>query len=166
MKFRRMTTMTRTCKKCEKNLAVGKFRKMKARNRKVHRRWVCKKCEFGQMNLQNRQYKQDWRKRNKERCAEVARNWAKANPLKRAEAEARRRAAKKSCAGEKIDFFEIGQRDSWVCYLCLTGIEADDISFDHVIPLSRGGAHSSENIRVTHLNCNVRKGDRMVSELK
>lgn len=36
---------------------------------------------------------------------------------------------------------------------------------DHVIPLSRGGAHSEDNIRVTHARCNLKKGTKLVEEL-
>jgi hypothetical protein len=32
------------------------------------------------------------------------------------------------------------------------------VSLDHVVPLSRGGSHSWENVRCAHLSCNVAKG--------
>lgn len=31
-------------------------------------------------------------------------------------------------------------------------------SIDHIIPLSRGGAHSYENCQISHLLCNIKKG--------
>jgi len=31
-------------------------------------------------------------------------------------------------------------------------------SLDHVLPLARGGRHTRENVRLTHLRCNVRRG--------
>ncbi|MFB4265301.1 HNH endonuclease [Nonomuraea sp. GTA35] len=35
---------------------------------------------------------------------------------------------------------------------------------DHVVPLSRGGAHSEENILPACDTCNVRKSDRLIVE--
>ena len=50
------------------------------------------------------------------------------------------------------------QRDQWVCWLC--GQPGAD-SVDHVLPVSRGGAHyDPSNLRAAHLNCNRGKGDR------
>jgi hypothetical protein len=34
---------------------------------------------------------------------------------------------------------------------------------DHVVPLSRGGAHAKENVRLAHRKCNNLKGDRPVT---
>jgi 5-methylcytosine-specific restriction endonuclease McrA len=58
------------------------------------------------------------------------------------------------------------ERDGWICYLCLRAIDEaavapDPLSgtIDHVVPLSRGGAHIDANLRATHLACNVDKGD-------
>jgi len=31
-------------------------------------------------------------------------------------------------------------------------------SVDHIIPISRGGAHVPENCQIAHLSCNCRKG--------
>jgi 5-methylcytosine-specific restriction endonuclease McrA len=40
-----------------------------------------------------------------------------------------------------------------------------DQSFDHVVPLSKQGSHTPENVRLTHKICNLKKGDQLVSEL-
>lgn len=34
-------------------------------------------------------------------------------------------------------------------------------SIDHIIPLSKGGSHTQENLAWAHLGCNVRKGVRV-----
>lgn len=80
----------------------------------------------------------------------------------------RRRALKKSTStGAPVIRDEIGERDRWKCGICgkrvRRGLAYPDPmspSLDHVIPLSRGGAHSPENVRIAHLACNVSKGDR------
>lgn len=52
-------------------------------------------------------------------------------------------------------------RDAGSCAYC--GGRADTI--DHVIPRSRGGAHTWENVVAACATCNHRKADRLLSEL-
>jgi 5-methylcytosine-specific restriction endonuclease McrA len=51
------------------------------------------------------------------------------------------------------------------CYLCTRPIDASlaaphplSLSIDHVKPLAMGGTNALENLRATHLGCNVEKG--------
>ncbi|WP_179951512.1 HNH endonuclease [Halopolyspora algeriensis] len=53
------------------------------------------------------------------------------------------------------------QRDSHRCVYC--GMRAETI--DHVVPRSRGGAHSWENCVACCVKCNRRKADRTLREL-
>lgn len=47
-----------------------------------------------------------------------------------------------------------------ICYLCGEEIESiEDASWDHITPLSKGGADSAENLALTHSWCNSEKGD-------
>lgn len=66
---------------------------------------------------------------------------------------------------EDVDRDVVGDRDGWCCGLC--GQQVDKTlpypdpmspSLDHVVPLSRGGAHTYANTQITHLKCNVAKG--------
>lgn len=50
------------------------------------------------------------------------------------------------------------------CYLCGKPLDGE-LQMDHVIPLSRGGAHARENLRPTHAECNLRKHNSFLSEL-
>ena len=52
-------------------------------------------------------------------------------------------------------------RDRFCCAYC--GAKADTV--DHVVPRSRGGAHSWENCVACCSTCNHRKGDRLLAEL-
>jgi 5-methylcytosine-specific restriction endonuclease McrA len=81
----------------------------------------------------------------------------------------RRRALKKAAAtGEVVVFSAVADRDGWVCGLCDVAVDPDlqwpdpfSGSLDHVVPLSRGGAHDPGNVQLAHLRCNTVKGNRI-----
>ncbi len=53
-------------------------------------------------------------------------------------------------------------RDSHTCQYC--GYEGEDLTLDHVVPRSRGGLDTWENIVTACVRCNVRKGNRTPKE--
>ena len=53
-------------------------------------------------------------------------------------------------------------RDDHRCQYC--GSSADQLSIDHVVPRSRGGLDTWENVTTACLPCNVRKGNRTPRE--
>ncbi len=84
--------------------------------------------------------------------------WYIRNPEKKRQQGMRYNARKKSVALGTVDYAATWDRDEATCYLCRLPIEKPDLHFDHVIPLSRGGPHSQDNIRAAHRYCNQRKG--------
>lgn len=66
------------------------------------------------------------------------------------------------------------RRDKGICYLCGRECSFDDYvirdgvfiagdwypSIDHVIPLSKGGVHSWDNVKLAHRRCNLIKRDK------
>lgn len=84
----------------------------------------------------------------------------------------RRRALKRGASiGEPFTNEDIFERDRWACQLCGYVIDPEvkwphpkSASLDHVVPLSRGGAHSRANTQLACLECNVRKGNRAAGE--
>lgn len=56
----------------------------------------------------------------------------------------------------------IFQRDAHACQYC--GLRGDPLSVDHVIPRSRGGGDTWDNVTTACLPCNVRKGNRTPRE--
>lgn len=64
-------------------------------------------------------------------------------------------------------------RDKQVCYICGRKVNmrahynADDYgSIDHVIPLSKGGTHTWNNVRLAHRKCNIIKSNKTFIEGK
>ncbi len=107
----------------------------------------------------NRRFRQN----NRERCRQLADKWRAKHLLIIKESNNRTKAKKQGVAViEKIDYQTILQRDGCVCYLCGQGIELLELSFDHVIPLSKGGSHTTENVRPTHKHCNQQKSAKLV----
>jgi 5-methylcytosine-specific restriction endonuclease McrA len=59
----------------------------------------------------------------------------------------------------KITRRAIFARDGWTCQYC--GSERGNLTIDHVIPRSKGGSSSWDNIVTCCAPCNRRKGDRL-----
>ncbi len=53
-------------------------------------------------------------------------------------------------------------RDNHSCQYC--GYTGDDLTIDHIIPRSRGGVDSWENLTAACMRCNVKKGNRTPKE--
>ena len=118
-------------------------------------------------------YHREWRRTNlvgdkleaeRARKREVARQagWT----ASRRASCARRRAEKMQLPNERVNPFDIFDRDGWRCHICQEPIDETlcwphplSASIDHVIPLSAGGTHTALNIRAAHACCNISKGN-------
>ena len=57
--------------------------------------------------------------------------------------------------------FNVFLRDRFVCQYCGDGLPAQELTFDHVVPRSRGGRTTWQNVVSACAPCNLRKGGRM-----
>lgn len=88
------------------------------------------------------------------------------DPQKSLDIQNRRRARMAGVATiEKIDRTAIIERDASTCYLCLRVLTKKEITLDHVVPLTRGGSHTYDNLRVCCRPCNTRKKSQLLQEL-
>lgn len=78
-----------------------------------------------------------------------------------------RRAARLDVAAENISPAGVVARCGTDCGICgepidmaLTRPDLMSFSIDHLVPLSRGGTHTYDNVGPSHLLCNMKKGDR------
>lgn len=60
--------------------------------------------------------------------------------------------------------FNVFLRDAFSCQYCGTQHQTHDLTFDHVIPRSRGGFTNWENVVAACRSCNTRKGSHMLCE--
>lgn len=74
---------------------------------------------------------------------------------------------KKARAGETLKFSRqnIYLRDNHRCTYCGTRFGAQQLTLDHLVPLSRGGKTTWENIVTSCRSCNFRKGSATIEEL-
>ncbi len=119
-----------------------------------------------------REKSRKWRTKNKEKAIAAHKRWTLENPEKYKSSmaryqkanrlrynlhEAKRRAMISS--GEVVDPKEVIARCGMICGICLKKIKTKkEISWDHIVPLSKGGLHETSNIQPSHLICNIMKG--------
>ncbi len=64
----------------------------------------------------------------------------------------------------KLTRREVFIRDGYTCQYC--GRQSHDLTIDHVVPRSRGGVHSWENLVSACKPCNHRKGGKLPAEAR
>jgi 5-methylcytosine-specific restriction endonuclease McrA len=69
---------------------------------------------------------------------------------------------------QPIRIMDIGDRDRWLCQLCgkpvdrsLSGRHPEGPTVDHILPISKGGQDTLENVQLAHHRCNSLKGNRV-----
>ena len=181
--------MSKRCSHCLQDLPIEVFGKLKASPDGL--RTQCKPCEIkGTKNYRkaNPEKVKAWDHAKYQRQKEKIKARARANYAKNPErqkangakwnaahpeahlvilrnAKARRRARLGEQRHERISARQYNRlivRDTH-CYLCGKKNNLSTNSIDHVTPLSKGGQHVYENLRIVHSRCNKSKGNRLVS---
>jgi hypothetical protein len=102
-----------------------------------------------------------------------------AGVLQRASNLAVTRAQRSGVTVEQVDYAEVLRRHGMVCHLCGEkivngpGSKERDLSFDRVVPLSKNGPHTYDNVKPAHFGCsrgddnqNVRPSQSSLSDLR
>lgn len=55
-------------------------------------------------------------------------------------------------------------RDAYTCQYCYQSFSTNELTFDHVLPVSRGGSRNWSNIITCCITCNRKKGSRTPDE--
>lgn len=77
-----------------------------------------------------------------------------------ANAKAVRKAKQAGLPSENIDLERVYRRHKGMCGICDRPVPAHEVSWDHVIPIDKGGSHLEANIQPAHAQCNSVKGNR------
>jgi 5-methylcytosine-specific restriction endonuclease McrA len=133
---------------------------------------------------QAREYRKQQYAQNREQAIEDARRWREENPERyratmrrykrkhyRENREAyrvyvrnrRARLAEVDGSHSVEDIETMYHQQNGLCHYCGASIE-DGYHVDHVIPLSRGGSNSPDNLVLACPHCNLSKNDRLPSE--
>ncbi len=56
---------------------------------------------------------------------------------------------------------KVVRRDGQICAQCRTIVPDDQVEFDHLIPVARGGPTTEENMRILCRSCNRKKSDAL-----
>ena len=70
----------------------------------------------------------------------------------------RRKRAQKGTQVVPVNREIVAERDRWRCGICGGKVTMATWSLDHVIPLSKGGPHTYENVVLAHRSCNSKRG--------
>lgn len=93
----------------------------------------------------------EWQAKNKDKYRLLVNEWA-----------SKRRAMLRSAAVGDVDYAAIAARDNMRCHICKKRVKRADLSFDHVVPIAKGGLHCATNICVAHLKCNISKHAKLL----
>lgn len=165
------------CGRCNNSVSLQEFSKNKTRADGLSN-W-CKPCQrsyYKQYRMLNKQALNEktkaWRKANPESANRINQRWVEKNRSAwrgyKRQSERKRRAVESKPYKEQEVLFMFGT----ICHLC--GKEIDltaprqagkigwqmGLQIDHVVPLSKGGADTLENVRPAHGLCNIKKKDR------
>ena len=109
-----------------------------------------------------KEYRRNYRKTHKAKIRKQIKQYAKTHSGVIQAVRIRRRARR--FGGAMIDIFtneEIFERDNWICGICGKEVDKDlkypgrmCASLDHILPLSRGGNHTRDNVQLAHMKCN------------
>lgn len=112
----------------------------------------------------DRARRQKWRTDNPEEAKVERQRWGRSESGKdhNRRAKNRRRGAR---AGDPYKRMDVFNRDEGICHLCKETVAWEEFSLDHLIPISKGGPDCFENVATAHLECNVKRGNRPLTEL-
>jgi hypothetical protein len=56
---------------------------------------------------------------------------------------------------------KVVRRDGQICQTCFEPVPDNQVEFDHVIPYSKGGTTTADNLKLVHRECNRKKGNSL-----
>lgn len=171
---------TRTCSRCVLRKAEAQFAVDKRLS--SGRRALCVECEntrrrtrYPEIADRVADQQREWRALHEKHVRDRRRRYYEANPLPTilaaTQAVHRRRALLSGVAADAgISIHSLRARHGDSCPYCGTGMSFEAVSkgeyvpmratIEHVIPVSRGGAHTWDNTILCCWRCNIRKNNR------
>ncbi len=149
------------CKECGKAYSLQWIRENQEENQRKAALW------YEANKLQALAGAKAYAAKHPERTRSAKRKYSRTHPEVGRSAVHRRRARIRGAITEKFLDEEIYERDNWICQLCGEAIDSKaeksssrKKSLDHIVPISKGGSHTRDNVQAAHLDCNIRKGNK------
>jgi 5-methylcytosine-specific restriction endonuclease McrA len=125
-----------------------------------------------------KKYQREWYDRNRAHIYAYAREYAQRNKEQRQawmdanRAEVRQWVQRRRARLRENGVYEVTAKDldfllrthNFACAYCGTSLDTSTVTWDHIMPISRGGQHSVGNLAPACLSCNSGKCDRTSRE--
>ncbi len=169
---------SKTCTRCGTEKCLSEFKRSWRHSTGYFSR--CMACESARLSAYRRSQAGKaaaklYRERRREEIRVYALAWHRRHPdaqakyskdyyerlgekaLVRSRAKTTKRRALKRGASSAVTFTReyIMERDNYRCHICGKRVKPGDAHLDHLIPLSAGGPHTPENVRLAHSFCNL-----------
>lgn len=127
----------------------------------------CKKCK--QWNTLRNFYRKNINSSYREKQLSATKKWKSNNLDSGRRSEARRRAT----YSEKYTELDVLVKYGTDCHICAKSIDMDlnrspgkpgwemSLHIDHLVPISKGGPDTLDNVRPSHGLCNIKKGSKL-----
>lgn len=101
-----------------------------------------------------KEYQKEWRKNNLSRLADWFRNYRKKNPEYYRDADRKKKYKRRGAVGSytQAQFRELCERYGNCCLRC--GRTDVKLTPDHVVPISKGGSNTIDNLQPLCMECN------------
>lgn len=144
----------------------------KYKSSSANRKFNCKCDNCKKWNTLRNFYRNNTRIEYKKRQLQSSKKWKSNNLESGRRNESRRRALKNKNGFSIYTESQVLELYGSICYLCNKEIDMKasrlagrgqweyGLNIDHVMPISKGGPDTIENVRPSHVLCNIRKGDR------
>ena len=155
----------RACRTCKQIKPTNDY--YKSKERKDGLRVNCKSCckIILQAIPKNKQARsansKRWADKNREITRQQSRDYRQNNPDKVLNAIHKRNALKRGNGVFQLTAKDLSKLRTGICYYCKS---KENITIDHVVPISKGGRHSIGNLISACLSCNVSKGNKLLFE--
>lgn len=117
------------------------------------------------------EYGREWREQNKSHISQKTKLWKRENKDKVYASILKRRSNKNFVKFTPVQRTELLERDNWSCQCCGKKVHDDNKNdenkahIDHIIPISKGGDSTPENLRVLCRTCNLSKRNKTEIEI-
>lgn len=141
----------------------------KYKSSSANRKFNCRCDNCKKWNTLRNFYRKNTKTEYREKQKQSSRNWQIRNPESKRRSEAKRRAS----YSERYTESEMLNLYGTDCNICNNSIDLNanrspgkpgwelSLHVDHVIPISKGGTDTLENVRPTHGICNIKKGAKL-----